>query len=59
VSAGTDVATAAEFDRLRPYLLRIAYSHLGSLSEAEDVVQEAWMRLSGARRGPSATSARG
>jgi RNA polymerase sigma-70 factor, ECF subfamily len=37
--------TAAEFDRLRPYLLRVAYSHLGSLSEAEDVVQEAWLRL--------------
>jgi RNA polymerase sigma-70 factor, ECF subfamily len=37
--------TAAEFDRLRPYLLRVAYSHLGSLSEAEDIVQEAWLRL--------------
>lgn len=35
----------AEFDRLRPYLLRVAYSHLGSLSEAEDLVQEAWLRL--------------
>jgi RNA polymerase sigma-70 factor (ECF subfamily) len=38
--------TPAEFDRLRPYLLRVAYSHLGSLSEAEDLVQEAWLRLS-------------
>ena len=37
--------TADEFDRLRPYLLRVAYSHLGSLNEAEDVVQEAWLRL--------------
>lgn len=37
--------TSAEFDRLRPYLLRVAYSHLGSLSEAEDLVQEAWLRL--------------
>ena len=37
--------TEAEFDRLRPYLLRVAYSHLGSLSEAEDLVQEAWLRL--------------
>jgi RNA polymerase sigma-70 factor (ECF subfamily) len=35
----------AEFDRLRPYLLRVAYSHLGSLNEAEDLVQEAWLRL--------------
>jgi RNA polymerase sigma-70 factor (ECF subfamily) len=37
--------TTAEFERLRPYLLRVAYSHLGSLGEAEDVVQEAWLRL--------------
>ena len=37
--------TAAEFEQLRPYLLRVAYSHLGSLGEAEDVVQEAWLRL--------------
>jgi len=35
----------AEFERLRPYLLRVAYSHLGSLGEAEDVVQDAWLRL--------------
>jgi RNA polymerase sigma-70 factor (ECF subfamily) len=38
-------SSTAEFDRLRPYLLRVAYSHLGSLSEAEDLVQEAWLRL--------------
>jgi RNA polymerase sigma-70 factor (ECF subfamily) len=43
--------TAADFDRLRPYLLRVAYSHLGSLSEAEDLVQEAWLRLARADRG--------
>jgi RNA polymerase sigma-70 factor (ECF subfamily) len=33
------------FEELQPYLRRVAYSHLGSLSEAEDVVQEAWIRL--------------
>jgi RNA polymerase sigma-70 factor (ECF subfamily) len=38
-------ALASEFEQLRPYLLRVAYSHLGSLGEAEDVVQEAWLRL--------------
>jgi len=38
----------SEFERLRPYLLRVAYSHLGTLGEAEDVVQEAWLRLEGA-----------
>jgi RNA polymerase sigma-70 factor, ECF subfamily len=35
----------ARFEELRPYLLRVAYSHLGSVAEAEDVVQEAWLRL--------------
>jgi RNA polymerase sigma factor (sigma-70 family) len=34
-----------QFEELRPYLRRVAYSHLGSLSEADDVVQEAWLRL--------------
>jgi RNA polymerase sigma-70 factor (ECF subfamily) len=34
-----------EFEALRPRLLRLAYSQLGSLAEAEDVVQEAWLRL--------------
>jgi RNA polymerase sigma factor (sigma-70 family) len=36
---------AEQFEELRPYLRRVAYSHLGSLSEADDVVQEAWLRL--------------
>jgi RNA polymerase sigma-70 factor (ECF subfamily) len=36
---------AEQFQELRPYLRRVAYSHLGSLSEADDVVQEAWLRL--------------
>jgi RNA polymerase sigma-70 factor (ECF subfamily) len=43
-------AIVAEFERLRPYLLRLAYSHLGSIGEAEDVVQEAWLRLERADR---------
>jgi RNA polymerase sigma-70 factor (ECF subfamily) len=38
--------TAAErFTRARPRLLRLAYSELGDVGEAEDVVQEAWLRL--------------
>lgn len=36
---GTADEKRSEFERLRPYLLRVAYSHLGTLSEAEDVVQ--------------------
>jgi RNA polymerase sigma-70 factor (ECF subfamily) len=36
---------AAAFDAQRGRLIRIAYATLGSLAEAEDVVQEAWLRL--------------
>jgi RNA polymerase sigma-70 factor, ECF subfamily len=41
---------AAEFDALRPRLLRVAYATLGSRAEAEDVVQDAWLRLARADR---------
>jgi len=38
--------TAAErFARARRRLLRLAYSELGDIGDAEDVVQEAWLRL--------------
>jgi RNA polymerase sigma-70 factor (ECF subfamily) len=36
---------ARRFADARPRLLRLAYSQLGDLAEAEDVVQEAWLRL--------------
>ncbi|MBE2319369.1 RNA polymerase sigma factor SigJ [Solirubrobacter sp. CPCC 204708] len=39
------MTAAQRFAELRPRLVRIAYSELGDLSEAEDVVQEAWLRL--------------
>jgi RNA polymerase sigma-70 factor (ECF subfamily) len=39
------VTLADEFEALRPRLTRIAYGQLGSLAEAEDVVQDAWLRL--------------
>ena len=35
----------AQFDQLRPHLASVAYSMLGSVSEAEDAVQQAWLRL--------------
>ncbi len=38
-------ATAETFAQARPRLLRLAYSELGDLGEAEEVVQEAWLRL--------------
>ena len=33
------------FEALRPRLLRVAYATIGSVTEAEDCVQEAWLRL--------------
>jgi RNA polymerase sigma-70 factor (TIGR02957 family) len=41
----TDQATRVEaFEAHRPLLLSVAYQMLGSLTEAEDVVQEVWLR---------------
>jgi RNA polymerase sigma-70 factor (ECF subfamily) len=38
-------ALSAAFESHRAHLLRVAYSTLGSVADAEDVVQEAWLRL--------------
>jgi RNA polymerase sigma-70 factor (ECF subfamily) len=39
------MTVAERFAQARPRLLRLAYSQLGDVGEAEDVVQEAWLRL--------------
>ncbi|WP_020469907.1 sigma-70 family RNA polymerase sigma factor [Zavarzinella formosa] len=41
---------AASFNPLRPQLTRVAYRMLGSVADAEDVVQEAFIRWMGAER---------
>jgi RNA polymerase sigma factor (sigma-70 family) len=38
---------AARFEESRPHLRLVAYRMLGSLPEAEDAVQNSWLRLSG------------
>jgi RNA polymerase sigma factor (sigma-70 family) len=42
---------AERFEERRPRLRAVAYRMLGSLSEADDAVQEAWLRLSRADTG--------
>lgn len=47
-TAGQETATGralAQYEELRPRLVGVAYGLLGSVAEAEDVVQEAWLRL--------------
>jgi RNA polymerase sigma factor (sigma-70 family) len=41
----TELELANRFDRQRPQLRAVAYRILGSMSEAEDAVQDAWLRL--------------
>jgi RNA polymerase sigma-70 factor (ECF subfamily) len=46
-TAMTDDALAAAFTSLRTYLIGVAYRLTSSRADAEDAVQEAWLRLAG------------
>ncbi|MEV6234535.1 RNA polymerase sigma-70 factor [Saccharopolyspora shandongensis] len=46
-----------EFEELRPLLFSIAYRILGSVAEAEDAVQETWLRFDGSSTLPTSTKA--
>jgi RNA polymerase sigma-70 factor (ECF subfamily) len=51
------VSKAEEFERLRPLLFSIAYRILGSVSEAEDAVQETWLRYESSPTQPTSVKA--
>jgi RNA polymerase sigma-70 factor (ECF subfamily) len=48
---------ADEFEELRPLLFAIAYRILGSVAEAEDAVQETWLRYESSATVPTSTKA--
>jgi RNA polymerase sigma-70 factor (ECF subfamily) len=48
---------AEEFEQLRPLLFSIAYRLLGSVSEAEDAVQETWLRYAASPAQPASAKA--
>jgi RNA polymerase sigma-70 factor (ECF subfamily) len=47
VTSETGQRQAAVFEAERPRLTRVAYQMLGSWAEAEDAVQDAWLRFAG------------
>jgi RNA polymerase sigma-70 factor, ECF subfamily len=51
------VTRTEEFEQLRPLLFSIAYRILGSVSEAEDAVQETWLRYESSSTQPTSTKA--
>jgi RNA polymerase sigma-70 factor, ECF subfamily len=51
------VTQAEDFERLRPLLFSIAYRILGSVSEAEDAVQETWLRYAASPAEPRSVRA--
>jgi RNA polymerase sigma-70 factor, ECF subfamily len=51
------VSRAEEFEELRPLLFSIAYRLLGSVAEAEDAVQETWLRWQASPTQPTSAKA--
>ncbi|RMI38179.1 RNA polymerase sigma-70 factor [Streptomyces triticirhizae] len=49
------MSRAEEFEGLRPLLFSIAYRLLGSVGEAEDAVQETWLRWDASETRPAST----
>src|SRR5260221_416752 len=57
LQGGAGVTRAEEFEELRPRLFAIAYRILGSVSEAEDAVQETWLRYEASPTQPTSPKA--
>jgi RNA polymerase sigma-70 factor (ECF subfamily) len=51
------VTRTEEFEELRPLLFSLAYRMLGSVAEAEDSVQETWLRYESVSRPPTSPKA--
>jgi RNA polymerase sigma-70 factor, ECF subfamily len=51
------VTRTGEFEQLRPLLFSIAYRILGSVAEAEDAVQETWLRYEASPAQPASVKA--
>jgi RNA polymerase sigma-70 factor, ECF subfamily len=51
LGAMTASARIDEFEELRPHLLSVAYRLTGTVADAEDMVQDAWLRWSAADAG--------
>jgi RNA polymerase sigma-70 factor, ECF subfamily len=51
------VSRAGEFEELRPLLFSIAYRILGSVTEAQDAVQETWLRYQASPAPPASVRA--
>ncbi len=51
------VGKVEDFEELRPLLFSISYRILGSVSEAEDAVQETWLRFDRSTTRPASTKA--
>lgn len=49
MSAATEDARLATFNEHRPYLFAVAYRMLGIAEDAEDILQDTWLRFGGAR----------
>lgn len=49
-ASGDRIATAEDFEPHRAFLRRLAYRMLGTQSEADDIVQDAWLRWHGTDR---------